>query len=274
LIAGCGYVGTALGQRLAAEGSSVLALRRRTAGLPPSLIPLAADLARPETLRDLPARVDVVCYAAAADRSDEASYREVYVQGLRNLLGALGEVGRLVYVSSTSVHAQSAGEWVDEQSPTQPSSFRGRLVLEGERIARTSGLPTTRVRFGGIYGPGRTRLLDRVRAGEARFRRDHYTNRIHRDDCVGVLHHVAHLARPDPVYVAVDEEPALEQTVLEWLAERLGAPAPRAASVERARSGGTVGPGSKRCSSKRLRAGGYRFAQPSFREGYASLIAP
>ena len=265
-------MGTALGRRLVGEGHEVHALRRRTRDLPRELLPVAADLTRPETLRGL-GSFERVVYAAAADRPDEDAYRAAYVEGLRNLLGAIGEAGRLVYVSSTSVYGQHGGEWVDEGSPVQPSGFRGRRVLEGEAIASASGLPATRVRFGGIYGPGRTRLLERVRRGEARFRPGHYTNRIHLDDCVGVLRHVLRLAEPapdpDPVYVAVDEEPALEQTVLEWLAERLGAPPPRAA----ARSPTPGGSGSRRCSSRLLRARGYHFQKPSFRQGYAALLS-
>ncbi|MGH7351559.1 MAG: hypothetical protein ACREJJ_04205 [Candidatus Methylomirabilales bacterium] len=43
LIAGCGYVGTALAERLAGEGHVVWGLSRDPKGLPPAVRPLAAD---------------------------------------------------------------------------------------------------------------------------------------------------------------------------------------------------------------------------------------
>lgn len=53
LIAGCGYVGTALGRRLAAEGHIVWGLRRSPKTLPDDIRPLATDLREPATLRIL-----------------------------------------------------------------------------------------------------------------------------------------------------------------------------------------------------------------------------
>jgi nucleoside-diphosphate-sugar epimerase len=172
-----------------------------------------------------------------------------------------------VFVSSTSVYGQSAGEWVDETSPTEPRAFSGRRVLEGEALARASGTQSVAVRFGGIYGPGRTRLLDEVAAGRARWRPGHFTNRIHRDDCAGVLQHVLELAAPESVYLGVDCEPAEERTVFSWLAGRVGVedPAPESEAMR------SRGAGSKRCSNRRLLESGYDFVYPTFREGYGEV---
>jgi nucleoside-diphosphate-sugar epimerase len=273
LVAGCGYLGTALGERLAAGGCEVFALRRRVAALPASLRPVAADLADPATLRALPPDLDLVFYTAGAERGDEAAYERAYVVGLRNLLEALRAsqrgIRRLLFTSSTAVHAQGGGEWVDEDSATTPSGFRGRLLLAGEALVLASPCPATVLRLGGIYGPSRTRLLDEVRAGRARFVPGRYTNRIHRDDAAGALEHLARLEGAERLYLGVDCDPAEERVVLAWLAERLGAPSPRegeAAPSERRT-------GSKRCRNARLLAAGSRFRHPTFREGYASILA-
>ena len=126
------------------------------------------------------------------------------------------------------------------------------------------------VRFGGIYGPRRTSLLERVRTGSATYRagRPQYTNRIHRDDCVGALRHLMGLPAPDKLYVAVDSEPASEADVLRWLSGAVGAPPPRSTreSAPRPR-------GNKRCRNTRLLATGYELRYPSFREGYTALLA-
>jgi nucleoside-diphosphate-sugar epimerase len=276
LIAGCGYVGTALGMRLAAAGHVVWGMRRAAGDLPSSIRHLAGDLTVPQTLQDLPPGLDIAFYTAAPNGADDAAYRAIYVDGLRNLMEALARQGqsprRVFLTSSTAVYAQSAGEWVDEGSPTVPTHFTGRRVLEGERLLLGGPFPATVVRFGGIYGPGRTSLIERVRQGLAACRDGPplYTNRIHRDDCARVLQHLMALPRPEALYVAVDHEPADYCDVLRWLAGQLGAPVPRieAASGADTRRHRT----NKRCRNGKLLASGYVFHYPTFREGYAELL--
>ena len=93
------------------------------------------------------------------------------------------------------------------------------------------------LRLGGIYGPGRTRLIDAVRAGRATVRPGppRWTNRIHRDDAARALQHL--IARSlagaplDPVYIGVDDEPADEAAVLRWLAAPPGCAPPASPSA-------------------------------------------
>ncbi len=275
LIAGCGYVGTALGEALADDGHSVFGLRRRAERVGRGIEPLAADVADPGTLRRLPGELDFVFYTVSAGGREEARYRAAYVDGPRNLLGALEQqarpLQRLFVASSTAVHAQSSGEWVDESSPTEPEDFTGRLLLEGERLLLRGSLPVTVVRFGGIYGPGRTRLIESVRTGRAVSRggAPRYKNRIHRDDCAGALRHLMNRGAPDSLYIGVDEEPADETAVLHWIAQQLGVSPPRCAAP----SANSVRRGSnKRCRNARLLRSGFRFRYPTFREGYGALI--
>lgn len=278
LIAGCGDVGTALGIALAADGHRVWGLRRRPDGLPADIAPVAADLGRPDTLRDLPREIDALVYAAAADAFDEAAYRTAYVDGVRHVLAALAARGallrRVLFVSSTAVYGQTAGEWVDETSATEPSGFSGRVMLEGEVAAGTAGgagAAVAIVRLGGIYGPGRERLIEEVRAGRATLApgAPQWTNRIHRDDAAGVLRHLLGVEHAAGVWIGVDHEPADRADVLRWLADRLGVPPPPVAPAER-RSGRPRT--NKRCVNAKLLAAGYRFRYPTYREGYAAVL--
>lgn len=275
LIAGCGYLGTALGLRLSAAGAQVFGLRRSSAPLPPPLVELQGDVTRPESLGALPEGLDAVCYAVSADtRSDEA-YQCAYVRGLAGLLEALEGRGirpsRLVFVSSTAVYAQDDGSVVDEDSPTEPRHFSGRRLLEGEALAHAAPFPALVLRLGGIYGPGRTSLVDRVRRGEAGIAPGgpRYTNRIHRDDAAGAIAHLLDLPALPSRIVGVDCDPAPEAQVLGWLARRLGVPPP---PVREPPAGSRRAAGNRRCSNRRLLSSGYRFAFPSYREGYEALL--
>jgi nucleoside-diphosphate-sugar epimerase len=274
LIAGCGDVGTTVGIELAGAGHQVWGLRRRPEGLPAPLQPLAADLTNPASLKHLPPALDFVFYTAAADGFDEARYRAVYVDGVHNLLIALQETGqhprRVFMISSTSVYAQHQGEWVDEMSPAGSVQFPGRLIREGEERVWNSPYPGTVVRFAGIYGPGRTRLLDSVRGGNATCVPGLYTNRIHRDDGAAILRFLMTLPEAAPLYIGVDDTPALQCEVLAWLAARLGMPGPR--SITAADRVEAALRANKRCSNARLRAAGFSFRYPSYREGYTALL--
>lgn len=284
LIAGCGYVGTALAAQLCDAGHRVAGLKRSAGGLPEGVAALRADLGDAASvaaaLTALAGPIDVVVCAVAADAGDDDAYRRAYVEGQRNLYAALRGRGPLprhaFFTSSTAVYAQNDGSWVDETSATTPHEFRAARMLEAERVLIESGMPATALRLGGIYGPGRTRLIESVRSGRAVVAagEPRWGNRIHRDDAAGALAHLIALALtgtpPPPILIGVDDEPSDEAAVLRWLATTLRVPQPPvvdAAPAARARGG------NKRCSNARLRATGYRFRHPTFREGYAALLS-
>ncbi len=277
LILGCGYVGVALGAALGEDGHLVWGMRRNPENLPEAIKPLAADVHDKDLSDFLPEGLDFIFYTLSSGGGGEAGYQAAYADGPQNLIKALDMKGekpkRIFFTSSTAVYPQTDGGWVDEESPTQPTYYSGRILLEGERAFLSSDHPATILRLAGIYGPNRTRLIDSVRAGRAEHHTGppRFTNRIHRDDCAGTLIHLMKMATPDEIYIGVDDEPADRRAVLNWLAEQLGVPHPRETKTSEAESARAMT--NKRCSNARLKATGYRFVYPSYREGYAEMIA-
>lgn len=267
LIAGCGDVGNALAVRLLADGCEVWGVRRRIEALAPGVTPWRIDLLNADRLGAPPAAFDYLFYTASADRRDEDAYRAVYVDALQRLLHRLRDAGsplrRVFFTSSTAVYGQSNGEWVDESSATEPSGFNGRVLLEAEAILEDAPEPGVNVRLSGIYGPGRTRLVRKVWDGEATATQA-WTNRIHVDDCAGVLHHLMRLDHPDSLYLGSDDEPATTADVVAWMSHALGLPPPLPGDGARL---------NKRCRNARLRESGFRFRFPSFREGYPEIVS-
>ncbi len=269
LIAGCGAVGSALARRYVAEGDRVWGIRRDVSALPTGVEPWRADLGEPASLGAPPADFDLVFYTAAAGARTEERYRRIYVDGLIGILELLktanAPIRRAIFTSSTAVYGQNDGSWVDEESPTEPASFTGEILLEAESALAACPWPSTSVRLAGIYGPERTRLLEQVKSGTARIS-EGFTNRIHVEDCAGVLEHLASLDRVDPIVIGVDDEPAPMREVVGWMAEQLGVPAPTSLQ-DAPRGRGT----NKRCSNRRLKASGYVLEFPTYREGYAPI---
>jgi nucleoside-diphosphate-sugar epimerase len=267
LIAGCGDVGIALGQRLHDSGAVVYGIRRTINQLPDSINAIKADLSDKSSLSVLGqlAPFDYVVYCATASGQSEAAYQTAYIDGVNHVLDALpAQPKHLFFTSSTSVYGQQNHEWVDETSPTEPKTETGKIMVAAEENA-LSYPNSTVVRFSGIYGPGRGHLVRTVEDGIiAPSKPVHYSNRIHRDDCAGVLGHLIGLLEQgkaiDSIYLASDDHPTPIHDVMKWLAEQRGAEITGYIEIRRS--------GSKRCSNQKLKESGYRFLVSGFREGY------
>lgn len=273
LIAGCGDLGTRIGSRLVADGHDVIALRRRVDDLPGAFDARAADLTESDALSGAldGVRPEVVVYCAAAIARTEAAYHALYVDGPTNLSRILAHAAPtlLIYCSSTAVYGQDDGALVDETAATAPLGFTGQTVLEGERRLAHAAASSVALRLGGIYGPGRTRMLDRLREGEIAVapHRQEWTNRIHVDDAARAVVHVIGLEEPEAIYNVVDNTPATRDDVLRGLAKMLSAPPPAEIRVD----DGTADRG-KRVLNARLCASGFAPLYPSWLEGYADVI--
>ncbi len=286
LIVGCGAIGSELAGVLSTQGHDVTGLKRR----PPvsssgSIRYVAGDISSVDALAGLDDDFTQAFFIVSPDGRTEHSYRAVYQTGLDNLLARLPDAQWLM-VSSTSVYGQSLGEWVDENSAAEPDTIPCRLIQQAEQKLIASHPANIVVRFSGIYGPGREYLLRQAMQTPAiQQTPPYFTNRIHQQDCVGVLAFLLEQCLAgktlDQCYLASDDDPASMWEVMSWLAERLHCPPPTA------RDGGSVAIGrepmrqtvkdadggmNKRCNNARLKTLGYRFKYPSYKDGYHSMF--
>ena len=275
LIVGCGDVGTGAAKLLTQSGHKVFGLRRNVNQLPDFIEPIAADITDAASLACLQElEFSQVLVATAAGEFSEQRYRSIYVDGLANVLERLQAQPpqRLILASSTSVYHQNDGSWVNEESDTLPTGFSGRLLLEAEQLLLSSDIPGTVVRFGGIYGPGRERLINRLRQGYiVAAAATQYSNRIHSADCAGVLAYlVAQQLSGAPLsdcYLAVDSAPTPLRLVCEWLAQAMELDISAMSEDASPMRGGN-----KRCSNQRLLDSGYQFIYPDYKAGFDAML--
>lgn len=275
LIVGCGDIGSRLALELLAAGHRVTGLRRRPAIAGSPFPMLVADLSQPETLAVVTDGFDAVVFIVAPDGRDSASYRALYDEGLGHLLAHFARQGcqpRWLMVSSTSVYGQQDGKWVDESSSAASDSPTARWLVAAEQRLWRDNAAHCVVRFAGIYGPGRDWLLRRSASGEPVQQQPiHYTNRIHVEDCVGILLFVLKKQLLGELehscYLACDDDPAPLWEVINWLAlqNHYASPPPLILAND--------APQNKRCCNARLKAAGYRFRYPSYRDGYRVMLA-
>jgi nucleoside-diphosphate-sugar epimerase len=200
------------------------------------------------------------------------AYQQSYLavaQAMAQTVNALQQAPKLIiWVSSTSVYGDNNGDWVDETTKPNPVTFSGEILLQAEQIIQNLPCSSTVVRFSGVYGPGRTRLLSQVQAGKGRPKLpEQWSNRIHADDCGAVLAHLIELFESnkpiEPIYLASDCEPVTQYDIRQWLAQKLDV-----SLIAEAVKLGSI----RRCSNHLLLDTGFEFNYPSYKEGYDALI--
>ena len=229
LIIGCGYLGRRVAALWNAQGKRVYALTRGRSGelQKAGIEPIVGDVLDLASLSALP-RASTVLYAVGMDRSTGRSFREVYLDGLTNVLERMPQPERLIYISSTSVYGQSQGELVDESSPTEPTEENGKIVLEAERLLREKVPEAIVLRFAGIYGPGRIIRQAALMKGEPLIGdADKWLNLIHVEDGARAVLAAESLAQPGETILIADGHPVRRREFYTFLAELLGAPPAR-----------------------------------------------
>lgn len=278
LVAGCGWLGSAVARALVARGDRVTGIRRdpgrAEALLSLGVEPLALDLTAPGAAARLPV-VDAVvaCQSSASDAPD--AYRAAYLGATATLLEAAARGGAraFVYTGSTGVFGQRDGSDVDEASPAAPASPTAEVLVEAERLIlgapAARGVPAQLLRLSGLYGPGRSGTVDRVRRGVLALGPgdDAYMNFCHLDDAVAFVLAALDRGRPGATWHGSDAAPPRRREVVEWMAARLGIAPPRLPP------GAAAPPGpSRRILSERTRRElGVALRYPTFREGFSPL---
>jgi len=273
LIAGCGYLGQAVAELFLAanwevEGWTISPESAGQLSTKPYLV-RSVDISKRKDVRAKAENFDAVIHSASTRGGNAAAYRHVYLEGAKNLLQRFGG-SRMLFVSSTTVYPQKAGESVTETSLAEPRHETGKILREAENLVLASrGIVS---RLAGIYGPGRSSLLRKFLSGQAVIdpQNDRFVNQIHRDDAAAAIQLLSHNGAASQIYNVVDDAPILQNECYQWLAAKLNRPVPpvgRSALKARKR-----GESNKRVSNAKLRALGWTPRYPSFADGMEKSV--
>lgn len=287
IIFGCGYIGSALAERLIQAGVRVGALTRntnkaealRTIGVDEVIV---ADLHDPAWHDRVEGAYEAVVNCVSSAGGGLEGYRLSYLEGQKRILEWAEDhaLRSYIYTSSSSVYAQDGGVIVDEAADTSEAPATGKVLLESERDLLESQLSCSKyvLRLAGIYGPGRHFLLDQLRESDGPIpgRGDYHMNMIHRDDAVEAILRALAAEAPSGIYNICDDRPELKEAVLNFLADELGRPAPGfdpdQVSARLKRRGGRM-PDRRISNAKAREFLGWDLRYSSFVEGYRSLTS-
>jgi nucleoside-diphosphate-sugar epimerase len=269
LIVGCGYVGRATADLFHANGWQVAAWRRSGDDSSAPYPIVSCDATDASSVAAHASESDVVVQTTSTKGGDADAYRKVYLDTAKNLAANFPSA-LLLFASSTSVYAQRNGEWVTEESPAEPDRATSRVLRETEELVLASGGIVARL--AGIYGPGRSFLLEQFLSGRATIpATDRYLNQVHRDDIATALFLLASKPEPAQIFNVADDAPMLRRECYEWLARHLEKPLPAITTESQPRKRGDS---NKRVSNRKLHDYGWQLRYPRFETGMAESVIP
>ena len=255
LMIGLGKIGLPVAKQLAAQGHCVIGVSRstptdlafcnpRTAKLPPdndhlyqkNLHFVASD-ARALIIAQLSqwtSQINQICIIVSPDTLSLQGYRDSYYAIAENVVRLgdhLPNLKRVVFISSTGVYGQNAGEVIDINTPVfAPASATSQVILQTEQLLQQHFEDkSVIIRPSGIYGQSRLRLLTmatQLAAQSPNMTSDYpsntWTNRIMDIDLVSIIVKVTNTGETVPVYLATDNAPVPLYTVLNYLATAQG----------------------------------------------------
>jgi nucleoside-diphosphate-sugar epimerase len=276
LIAGCGYVGETTGDLFHSAGWNVEGwVQSEESAARLSVKPYSIrliDVSQPGEVAKCTGAFDAVILCASSRGGDADAYREIYLNGARNLLQVLSGT-KILFTSSTSVYAQRDASWVTEESEAKPVMETGRILLEAETLILGKGGIV--VRLGGINGPRRSALLSKFLNGTATIdpNNDRFVNQVHRDDIASAVFLLLNRREQDAgqIYNVIDDQPLLQSECYRWLSQKLNRPLPPIRKSEQPRKRGDT---NKRVSNAKLRRSGWTPQYPTFADAMETSILP
>jgi nucleoside-diphosphate-sugar epimerase len=124
----------------------------------------------------------------------------------------------ITYLSATSVYGDHKGEWVNENSKTNPISIKGIARLKAEKnwtsLEKNNKLPVQIFRLSGIYSNEKN-ILIRLKSGSVKLinKKDHYFSRIHVDDIVNMLFKSLSKFKSGEIYNLSDDKPSSSEEI-------------------------------------------------------------
>ncbi len=169
------------------------------------------------------------------------SRAQAFITQLEQNTQAQTRPAKIVLISTTGVYGNCHGQWVDENTPLNPSVDRARRRADAEQqfqhYAQQHNIPLVILRVSGIYAADKL-PLKRIQAQTPVVREEDspYSNRIHADDLLNICLIAGLNPDIEGVYNCSDGHPTTMYDYFMRVARASHLPEPPAISLEQARS--------------------------------------
>ena len=146
------------------------------------------------------------------------SGEDIVIKNFKNILDS-SKIKWITYLSATSVYGNHNGDWVDENSKTNPTSTKGIDRLSAEKswlnLAEKNNLPLQILRLSGIYS-NQNNILTRLKEGNTKIinKRNQFFSRIHVEDIANILFKSLQNFKAKEIYNVSDDKPASTEEVI------------------------------------------------------------
>jgi nucleoside-diphosphate-sugar epimerase len=143
---------------------------------------------------------------------------DIVIKNFKNILDN-GKIKWITYLSATSVYGNHNGDWVDENSKTNPTSTNGIARLSAEKswlnLAERNKLPLQILRLSGIYS-NQNNILTRLKEGNTKIinKKNQFSSRIHVEDIANILFKSLQNFKAKEIYNVSDDKPASTEEVI------------------------------------------------------------
>jgi nucleoside-diphosphate-sugar epimerase len=244
------------------------------------VVPIAGDLDDPASLDGLTGIAHDVLHTAPPPPRGTRDTRTAH------LIAALAKgeslPQQLVYISTSGVYGDCAGELIDETRVLRPQTARARRRVDAEHQLRDWG-KRSRVRVSILRAPGiysELRLpLERLQAGMPALRADEdaYSNHVHAEDLARMAVAALRFGHAGRMYNASDDSMLKMGDYFDLVADRCGLPRPP--RLSRAEANRSIPSNmwsfmseSRRLSNRRIKDElRFKLRYPTVREGIAGF---
>ena len=160
---------------------------------------------------------------------------DIVIKNFQNIL-ANSTVKWITYLSATSVYGNHNGNWVDENSETNPTSTNGMDRLRAEKswlnLAEKKNLPLQIFRLSGIYS-NQNNTLNRLKKGNTKIinKKNQFFSRIHVEDIANILFESLHKFKAKEIYNVSDDKPASTEEVILYGSKLLNTKRPETVEI-------------------------------------------
>ena len=160
---------------------------------------------------------------------------DIVIKNFQNIIEK-SSIKWITYLSATGVYGNHNGDWVDENSKTNPTSKNGMDRLSAEKswlnLADKKNLPLQIFRLSGIYS-NQYNILTRLKLGEAKIinKKNHFFSRVHVEDIANILYNSLNHFKKKEIYNISDDKPASAEEVTMYGTKLLGVDKPKTIEI-------------------------------------------